>query len=239
MGRGRSFPEALGQQPYNHNENTNNYFIYSVLPSAAAEELNGRTSGKDPAPESGPRLLLDSELLSNLLFPSFLYSLLGVISSSAFSTATSYAIVENTVTSTRVIKCLPRSVFSVENLRLMTLPCRSGRDAIEHADLLDQDGTNQESWSDQQLEGTAMSLEALHGRRHVRDQPEIASSKDDSVSIEQALVANAILRRGRLGRPRVTTKTLTSHKFVAVNLTVPYSVAENYQCLPADYMVCI
>ena len=34
MGRQRPPVEAAGRQPYNHNENINNYYHYSILPSS-------------------------------------------------------------------------------------------------------------------------------------------------------------------------------------------------------------
>ena len=34
MGRQRDSDQASGRQPYNHNENINNYYHYSILPSA-------------------------------------------------------------------------------------------------------------------------------------------------------------------------------------------------------------
>ena len=88
----------------------------------------------------------------NLFFPSFFYSLLSSISSSAFSTVTSYLILNSTVTTSIVTPCVPLAEFSTakeDPMTPLTQLCRR-RSAILYGDLADTEDSDYESWEDQQ-----------------------------------------------------------------------------------------
>ena len=90
----------------------------------------------------------------NLLFPSYFYSLLSSISSSAFSTVTSYLILNSTVTTSIVTPCVPLAEFKKDEppnpLTPLTQLCRRRRSAILYGDLTDTEDSDYESWEDQQ-----------------------------------------------------------------------------------------
>ena len=89
------------------------------------------------------------------------------------------------------------------------------------------------------LTSSVMSTETLRQRRHTMGQPEIRSSKDGAISLEQAQSANAILRRGRADNHLTITSTLTSYSFVYFNATRAVTVATtSVLCLPSGFVVC-
>ena len=108
-----------------------------------------RANPKNPGSES--RLFFNPNLLSNLFFPSFFYSLLSSISSSAYSTVTSYLILNSTVTSSLITPCIDLAKFAtnaVEPKTALTNLCRRRRrSAITDKHLLNlEDDENQ--WSE-------------------------------------------------------------------------------------------
>ena len=79
-----------------------------------------------------------------------------------------------------------------------------------------------------------MAPQLLQWRRREVEEPEILSSKDD---VEEAVVADLVLRRGRAAR-RTVTSIFTSYSFVNVKSTRSLSMAQQFVCLPAGFVVC-
>jgi hypothetical protein len=67
----------------------------------------------------------------NLFFPSMFYSYLSSISTSAYSTTTSYLILNSTLTTTLITSCIPLSSFSAASLA--TVGCRRRRHLMDEA----------------------------------------------------------------------------------------------------------
>ena len=88
----------------------------------------------------------------NLFFPSFFYSLLSSISSSAFSTVTSYLILNSTLTTSLITPCIPISEFAtgVDVKTPMTQLCRRRRNAIMYGEIADSNDYDHESYENQQ-----------------------------------------------------------------------------------------
>ena len=107
------------------------------------------------ANRKNPNLQLSPRLFNplNLFFPSFFYSLLSSISSTAFSTVTSYLILNSTLTSSIITPCIPIAEFATaatEPKTPQTQLCRRRRDAILFGELADIQDDESQSIEDQQ-----------------------------------------------------------------------------------------
>jgi len=252
MGRQRDSDQVSGRQPYNHNENINNYYHYSILPSAPSAEYDyperygmemfdqidsRHANRKNPYLQLSPRLFNPL----NLFFPSFFYSLLSSISSTAFSTVTSYLILNSTLTSSIITPCISLTKFATATVAPntpLTQLCRRRRSAFLFGELADIQDDESQSIEDQQLTSQVMSPEVLRQRRLAMEHPEILSSKDSTIPLNEALVANSLVRKAR-GNHHTVTSTFTSYSFIFVNTTRPVTIAtSSVLCLPSGFIVC-
>jgi len=249
--RQRDSAEVSGRQPYNHNENINNYYHYSILPSSPSsdfeqfdnfgmdqfDQIDSRHANRQNAYQQlSPRLFNPL----NLFFPQFFYSLLSSISSSAFSTVTSYLILNSTLTTSLITPCIPISEFAtgVDVKTPMTQLCRRRRNAIMYGEIADSNDYDHESYENQQLTSEVMSPDVLRQRRLAMEQPEIVSSKDAVISMNDVHLANSLVRKGRNSHHTVTS-TFTSYSFIYVNTTRPIAIAStSVLCLPSGFAVC-
>ena len=89
----------------------------------------------------------------NLFFPSFFYSLLSSISSSAFSTVTSYLILNSTLTTSLITPCIPLTKFATATVAPstpLTALCRRRRSAFMYGELANTGDYDHESFENQQ-----------------------------------------------------------------------------------------
>ena len=131
---------------YHHNENVNQFY-YPVAPSfissgAVVKEpflpVSSRQKNR-PRPYSRP--VPDNDLMAghgrffaslpNLFFPSAFYSYLNSISSSAYSTTTTYLVLNSTLTTTFMTSCIPVLSFSASSLA--NVACRRRRHLANEA----------------------------------------------------------------------------------------------------------
>ena len=82
-----------------------------------------------------------------------------------------------------------------------------------------------------------MNEELLRQRRDGWQEPQIVSSKEDVITLDQAQKANTLLRKARATRFTITS-TFTSFSFVTVNATKVVSVGSNLLCLPGGFVIC-
>jgi hypothetical protein len=131
---------------YHHNENVNQFYYpmspNNFLPTPVRDY--GRISSRQKSrlrPFVRPSAPDNSEMMNNngrffasfpnLFFPSMFYSYLSSISTSAYSTTTSYLILNSTLTTTLITSCIPLSSFSAASLA--NVGCRRKRHLIDEA----------------------------------------------------------------------------------------------------------
>ena len=107
------------------------------------------------ANRKNPNLQLSPRLFNplNLFFPSFFYSLLSSISSTAFSTVTSYLILNSTLTSSIITPCISLTKFATATVSPntpLTQLCRRRRSAFLFGELADIQDDESQSIEDQQ-----------------------------------------------------------------------------------------
>lgn len=129
---------------YHHNENVNQFY-YPMSPNFIPTPVrdHGRISSRQKTrlrPFIRPSAPDDSEMnnnarffasFPNLFFPSMFYSYLSSISTSAYSTTTSYLILNSTLTTTLITSCIPLSSFSAASLA--NVGCRRKRHLMDEA----------------------------------------------------------------------------------------------------------
>jgi hypothetical protein len=134
---------------YHHNENVNQFYYPmspNLLPTPVRdhERISSRqkTRLRHPFIRPSPGPADNSDTLNsnnarffasfpNLFFPSMFYSYLSSISTSAYSTTTSYLILNSTLTTTLITSCIPLSSFSAASLA--TVGCRRRRHLMDEA----------------------------------------------------------------------------------------------------------
>lgn len=138
---------ASGQplRQYHHNENVNQFYYPmapSFMPTPVKERESYRISSRHksrPRPYLRPVPATDMmnnngrffASFPNLFFPSAFYSYLSSFSTSAFSTTTTYLILNSTLTTTIMTSCIPILSFSTSSLA--NVACRRKRDLMNQA----------------------------------------------------------------------------------------------------------
>lgn len=130
---------------YHHNENVNQFYYPmapSFMPTPVKERESYQISSRQknrPRPYYRPAAPYNDMMnngrffgsFQNLFFPSAFYSYLSSYSTSAFSTTTTYLILNSTLTTTVMTSCIPISSFSAPSLANMA--CRRKRDLMNQA----------------------------------------------------------------------------------------------------------
>lgn len=134
---------------YHHNENVNQFYYpmspnFLPTPVRDHERISSRqkTRLRHPFIRPSPGPADNSDTLNsnnarffasfpNLFFPSMFYSYLSSISTSAYSTTTSYLILNSTLTTTLITSCIPLSSFSAASLA--AVGCRRRRHLMDEA----------------------------------------------------------------------------------------------------------
>lgn len=142
MWHGHDAPNIAPLRQYHHNENVNQFY-YPVSPSLMANTkplfvpVSSRQKHR-PRPYSRP--VADNDLMANgrffaslpnIFFPSALFSYLNSISSSAYSTTTTYLVLNSTLTTTLMTSCIPVLSFSASSLA--NVACRRRRHLVNEA----------------------------------------------------------------------------------------------------------
>lgn len=142
MWHGHDAPNIAPLRQYHHNENVNQFY-YPVSPSLMAKRepffvpVSSRQKNR-PRPYSRP--VADNDLMANgrffaslpnIFFPSALFSYLNSISSSAYSTTTTYLVLNSTLTTTLMTSCIPVLSFSASSLA--NVACRRRRHLVNEA----------------------------------------------------------------------------------------------------------
>nr|CAG4641637.1 EOG090X04UC [Eurycercus lamellatus] len=138
-----SFPSL---QQYHHNENVNQYYGPLAYPhnnplNPYEDRYYGSVSSRQKnrlrplglrrpslIPSNNQRFLFGG--FSNLFFPSAFYSYLSGLSTSIYSTTTTYFQFNSTVTTTLVTSCIPLNQFTTSNSMYSTNACRRKRNDV-------------------------------------------------------------------------------------------------------------
>ena len=128
---------------YHHNEHVNQFY-YPMAPSyvPTASKDHGRiTSRQKMRPRPFIRPVPENNMVANnarlfggfpnIFFPSALFSYLSSYSTSAFSTVTTYLILNSTLTTTIMTSCIPVLSFSTSSLA--NVGCRRRRHLMDEA----------------------------------------------------------------------------------------------------------
>ncbi|KAI9563727.1 hypothetical protein GHT06_011191 [Daphnia sinensis] len=232
---------------YHHNENVNQFY-YPMSPSFLPTPVrdHGRISSRQKTrPFIRPSTPSDStDMMANnarffasfpnLFFPSMFYSYLSSISTSAYSTSTSYLILNSTLTTTLITSCIPISSFSAASLA--NVACRRKRHLMDEAVVTGEDELNilqgpnylsseEEQWMDSSLVNSL-------GRTV---DPEILSSKE--VEVNGNHLPQYLLRQARSARYTITS-TFTSYSFFTVNSTKTALLGSSLFCMPGGFKTC-
>lgn len=149
-GEGWRQNEASNFQPlrqYHHNENVNQFY-YPIRPPfispskvrepviriSSRQKNRFRPHVRPPAAQENDLMADNARFFAsfpNLFFPSALYSYLSSISTSAYSTTTTYLILNSTLTTTYLTSCIPILSFSASSLA--NVACRRRRQLMNEA----------------------------------------------------------------------------------------------------------
>lgn len=130
---------------YHHNENVNQFY-YPMSPSflptpvrdqgriSSRQKTRTRPLVRPSTPDTTDMMTNNARFFAsfpNLFFPSMFYSYLSSISTSAYSTSTTYLILNSTLTTTLMTSCIPLSSFSASSLA--SVACRRKRHLMDEA----------------------------------------------------------------------------------------------------------
>nr|SVE79444.1 EOG090X04UC [Daphnia magna] len=208
---------------YHHNENVNQFY-YPMSPSFLPTPVrdHGRISSRQKTrPFIRPSTPSDStDMMANnarffasfpnLFFPSMFYSYLSSISTSAYSTSTSYLILNSTLTTTLITSCIPISSFSAATLA--NVACRRKRHLMDEAVEAGDDelgvlqGPNylsneEEQWMDSSLVnslGRTVDPEILSSKETEVTEPEMLQAVEDvsnMLSQEKEALKNSLIAK--------------------------------------------